>query len=248
MRIDCLSIFPQMIADALNHSIPARAQEKGLLEIVQHDIRDHTTDKHLKTDDIPYGGGAGMVFKPEPVVAALNAVRRPDSLVIHPSPAAPRMTQADVRMLSQRPHLVFIASRYEGLDQRIIDAHVDLEFAVADFVVSGGELPVAMMIDAVVRMLPGALGKQESFEADSFYDGLLDHPHYTRPPEFEGMEVPAVLREGHHEKIRIWRKQESLRRTLLYRPDLLALADLDKEARKLLHKLRAELDQDKPTT
>jgi len=238
MRIDCLSIFPEIITGALGHSIPARATDRGLLEIVQHDIRDYAADKHQKVDDIPYGGGAGMVFKPEPVVAAIRAVRSEEALVIHPSPAAPRLTQADVIALAERSHLVFVASRYEGLDQRVIDGHIDREYALGDFVISGGELACAMMIDAIVRMLPGAVGKEASIREDSFFDGLLDHPHYTRPPEFEGVPIPDVLLSGHHEAIRLWRKREALRRTLRYRPDLLEGRALDKEERAILEALR----------
>ena len=242
MRIDCLSIFPEIITGALGHSIPARARERGLLEILQHDIRDHTEDKHKKVDDIPYGGGAGMVFKPEPVVAAIRAVRTEAALVIHPSPAAPRLTQADVIELAGMPHLIFVASRYEGLDQRVIDHHIDREYALGDFVISGGELACAMMIDAVVRMLPGAVGKEASIREDSFFDGLLDHPHYTRPAEFEGNAIPEVLQSGHHEEIRRWRKREALRRTLRFRPDMLVHRELDKEERTILRELHNMTD------
>lgn len=239
MRIDCLSIFPEIIAGALSHSIPGKAQERGLLELYQRDIRDFANNKHNKTDDIPYGGGVGMVFKPEPLAAALESVRTPEMLVIHPSPAAPRLTQADIVALSGRSHLVFIASRYEGMDQRIIDRYVDREYSIGDYVISGGELAVAVMVDAIVRLLPGAIGKEESFKEDSFWDGLLDYPHYTRPPEFMGERVPEVLTSGHHEKIRLWRKEQALKRTLEHRPDLLEGRELDKEARAILKKLKS---------
>ncbi len=221
MRIDCLSIFPELIGDVLVHSIPGKAQERGLVSIHQHNIRDHAVDKHHKVDDIPYGGGAGMVFKPEPVVAAIRAVRSEEALVIHPSPAAPRLTQADIIELARAPHLIFLASRYEGLDQRVIDHFVDREYSIGDFVISGGELACAVMIDAIVRLLPGAIGKEESFQEDSFYTGLLDYPHYTRPPDFEGYCVPEVLQSGNHEKIRRWRREQARARTRRFRPDLL---------------------------
>ncbi len=240
MRIDCLSIFPEIIRGALSCSIPDKAREKGLVAIHCHDIRDYATDKHRKVDDTPYGGGAGMVFKPEPAAAAIAAVRGPDSLVIHPSPAAPRLKQADVVALSQRSHLIFLASRYEGVDQRVIDRCVDLEFSLGDFVISGGEMACAVIIDAVIRLLPGAIGKEESYREDSFFNGLLDCPHYTRPPEFEGAQVPKTLLSGNHELIRRWRKRQALARTLRYRPDLLETADLDEEARRTLAELRAE--------
>ena len=234
MRIDCLSIFPDAIRDALRHSIPGRAQSKGLVEVFHHDLRDYAADKHNKVDDIPYGGGVGMVFKPEPAVAALRALASKRSLVIHPSPAAPRLTQKDVMALSGEKHLIFLASRYEGLDQRVVDHFVDREYAMGDFVISGGELACAVMIDAIVRVIPGVLGKAASFQEDSFFSGLLDYPHYTRPPEFEGHQVPEVLQNGHHEQIRLWRKRQSLERTRLLRPDLLDAAGLDEEAQRML--------------
>jgi len=234
MRIDCLSIFPELIRDALEHSIPGKAQERGLLELHHHDLRAFTSDKHQKTDDIPYGGGVGMVFKPEPVAAALKLLRTPDCLVIHPSPAAPRLTQKDIVDLAGRPHLIFLASRYEGLDQRVIDHFVDREYCLGDFVISGGELAVAVMIDALTRLIPGAVGKSESVRQDSFSDGLLDYPHYTRPAVFEDLAVPEVLQNGNHEEIRRWRKRQALERTRLYRPDLLEAAALDAEARAML--------------
>lgn len=237
MRIDCLSIFPEIIGAALNYSIPKKAQERGILSIVQHNIRDFATDKHHKVDDIPYGGGVGMVFKPEPVTAAIESVRSPESIVIHPNPAAPVLRQPDILELSQTKHLVFVASRYEGMDQRVIDACVDREYSLGDFVISGGELAVAVMVDAIVRLLPGALGKASSYQEDSFFNGVLDYPHYTRPPVFNDMEVPEVLQSGNHERIRKWRKQEALRRTLVHRPDLIDQAELDAEAKKMLREL-----------
>lgn len=237
MRIDCLSIFPEIIAAALDYSIPKKAQERGIVSIQQHNVRDYALDKHHKVDDIPYGGGVGMVFKPEPTMAAIKAVSSPDAMVIHPNPAAPVLRQADIVELSQAKHLIFVASRYEGMDQRVIDACVDREYSLGDFVISGGELAVAVMIDAIVRLLPGALGKASSYVEDSFFNGLLDYPHYTRPPEHEGHAVPEVLQSGNHEHIRQWRKREALRRTLEFRPDLLKQADLDREARKMLREL-----------
>ena len=240
MRIDCLSIFPEIIRDSLAHSIPAIAQEKGLLSIHHHNVRDYAVDKHQRVDDIPYGGGAGMVFKPEPAVAAIRDLRTAQTCVIHPSPAAPRLQQRDVIELARLPHLVFLASRYEGLDQRVIDLFVDREYSLGDFVISGGELACATVIDAVVRMIPGAISKESSYQEDSFYQGLLDHPHYTRPPVFEDLAVPEVLQSGHHENIRKWRKEQALRRTHAYRPDLLEAAELDKEAIKMLATIQTE--------
>ena len=173
----------------------------------------------------PYGGGAGMVFKPEPVVEAIRAIRTEDALVIHPSPAAPRLTQQDIIELSHRSHLIFLASRYEGLDQRVIDHFVDREYTIGDFVISGGELACAVMIDAVVRLLPGAIGKESSYRQDSYFQGILDYPHYTRPADFEGLSVPEVLLSGNHEKIRLWREERAMARTRRFRPDLLEERD-----------------------
>jgi tRNA (guanine37-N1)-methyltransferase len=237
VKIDCLSIFPEIIAAALNYSIPKKAQDRGIVAIHQHNIRDFAHDKHHKVDDIPYGGGVGMVFKPGPTLEAIQSVKAEGALVIHPNPAAPVLRQKDILELSKAKHLIFVASRYEGMDQRVIDAVVDREYSLGDFVISGGELAVAVMIDAIVRLLPGALGKASSFEEDSFFNGLLDYPHYTRPPVFEEMEVPEVLQSGNHERIRKWRKREALRRTLIFRPDLLKSADLDKEAKQILREL-----------
>lgn len=229
-----------MIQDVLGYSIPAIAQDKDLLTLTHHDLRAWATDKHRNVDDSPYGGGAGMVFKPEPVTRAIHQLRSEQTLVIHPSPAAPRLTQAAILELAAADHLIFIASRYEGLDQRVIDHQVDREYSLGDFVISGGELAVAVMIDAITRILPGAIGKAASYEADSFFAGLLDYPHYTRPAVFEGYDVPEVLQNGNHEHIRRWRKRQSLARTLRFRPDLLATADLDDEARKMLAELQSE--------
>ena len=240
MDIDCLTIFPEIIEGALSASIPAKARERGLFSLQCHDLRQFTEDKHQKVDDIPYGGGVGMVFKPEPVIRGIRHLRREDTLVIHPSPAAPRLQQRDIVELSQRRHLLLIASRYEGMDQRVIDHHVDREYAIGDFVISGGELACAILIDALVRLIPGALGKSESFEADSFFNGILDYPHYTRPPEFEGHAVPDILQCGHHERIRLWRKRQALARTRKFRPDLLQSADLDAEALAILEDLASE--------
>lgn len=242
MHIDCLSIFPEIIEGALSASIPAKAREKGIYSLNHVDIRTFSGNKHHKVDDIPYGGGVGMVFKPEPVVRAIESVKKPGSLVIHPSPVAPLLKQKDILELSQHHHLILVASRYEGLDQRVIDNYVDREYCLGDFVISGGELACAVLIDAMIRLLPGALGKAESFEEDSFYHGLLDYPHYTRPPEFQGSDVPAVLQSGHHERIRQWRKKKALERTLRWRPDLLDQANLDKEAKAMLRTL--QMDQE----
>lgn len=240
MRIDCLSIFPEMIAGGLDASIVGKAQQRDLLTINQWNIRDFAEDKHHTVDDIPYGGGVGMVFRPEPTVAALRHVWQPHARVIHPSPAAPPFTQAIARELAQESHLIFIASRYEGLDQRVIDGWVDAEYSLGDYVISGGELAAAVMIDATARLVPGVIGKSESFQQDSFYQGLLDYPHYTRPPDFEGRKVPDILLSGHHERVRKWRKRQALMRTKALRPDLLKHCQDDDEAQAILRALDDE--------
>lgn len=227
MKIACASIFPDIIADSLRHSVIGKAQERGILQLVQVDIRDYTRDKHHRVDDIPYGGGVGMVFKPEPCIRAIRDHWSPGAVVIHPSPAAPRFDQNAARALAREPHLIFIASRYEGLDRRVVDAWVDCEFSLGDYVITGGELAASVMIDAIARLLPGTVGKADSVEQDSFFDGLLDYPHYTRPPDFETMRVPQVLLGGHHQKIDQWRRQEALKRTADLRPDLLEALGLD---------------------
>jgi len=244
VKIDCLSIFPEMIRDCLQYGVLGKAFERGLVDIDHHDIRAFTTDKHNRVDDVPYGGGAGMVFKPEPVVRALRHVTQPPCLVIHPAPAAPRFDQSVALELSEKlqsgTQLVFIASRYEGLDHRVVSQFVNREYALGDFIISGGEMAIAMMIDAILRFVPDVLGNPESHQTESFHDHLLEHPHYTRPPVFEGQGVPEVLQQGHHEHIRKWRKRESIKRTFMYRPDLLALAELDKEGRTMLAAIREE--------
>lgn len=246
MRIDCLSIFPELLSQVLSFGVIGKAQERDLIQIIQHDIRAYTRDKHQRVDDIPYGGGAGMVFKPDPVIYALRDIKKEHCLVIHPAPAAPRFDQNAAgeltELLIQGRQLIFIASRYEGLDHRVVEHYVDREYSLGDFIISGGELAVAAMVDATVRLLPNVLGNPESPETESFSEPLLEHPHYTRPPDFEGMEVPEVLLSGHHERIRLWRKRESLAKTLKLRPDLLAHAELDAESRAILNSLSEEHD------
>lgn len=245
MKIHCISIFPEIIQSALAHSIPGKAQERGLLELNCVQLRDFATDKHQKVDDIPYGGGVGMVFKCEPVVRALRHVASEESIVIHPTPAAPRFTHQVAADLAHASHLVFIASRYEGLDQRVIDRFVDRAYSLGDYVLSGGELAVAVMIDVILRFVPGNI-RAESYREDSFFNGILDHPHYTRPPDFEGLDVPEVLQHGNHEAIRLWRKTQALKRTLALRPDLLQSLALDAEAEAIIDRLRSESESTTP--
>ncbi|WP_078120676.1 tRNA (guanosine(37)-N1)-methyltransferase TrmD [Thiosocius teredinicola] len=235
MRFDVVSLFPEMF-DALRVGVTGRALERGLAEMVLWNPRDYTHDLHRTVDDRPYGGGPGMVMMVEPLRAALAEAKTaaPDSKVVYLSPQGRRFDQATARSLADEPGLVLLAGRYEGIDERLIEAYVDDEVSIGDYVLSGGELPAMVLMDAVIRLLPGALGHADSAEQDSYVDGLLDCPHYTRPEEIEGRTVPEVLKSGNHELIRRWRLQQSLGRTWLRRPDLLEGRELNSEERELL--------------
>ncbi len=219
LEVDVLTLFPAMIEGPLAQSIPGRIQEQGLALIRVHDLREFGLGRHRAVDDTPYGGGAGMILRPEPVVAAIEGLRRPDSLVILLDPVGEVFRQARAVDLVQRSHLVFVCPRYEGVDERI-RAFVDLELSIGDYVVTGGELPALVVIDAVIRLLPGAIDAQSTAE-ESFTGGLLEYPQYTRPPVFREMSVPAVLSSGDHGAVVRWRAAESLARTRQRRPDLL---------------------------
>jgi tRNA (guanine37-N1)-methyltransferase len=240
LEIDLLTLFPAMLEGPLSESIPGRIRDRGLAAIRVHDLRRWGLGRHRSVDDYPYGGGAGMVMRPEPVAAALDELRRPDSTVILLDPAGVRFDHGRAVALAAARHLVLVCPRYEGVDERI-RALVDVELSIGDFVVSGGELPALVVVDAVIRLLPGAIDAASTVE-ESFAEGLLEYPQYTRPPEFRGQGVPAVLVSGDHEAVRRWRLRESLRRTLERRPDLLAGRDLGPEATGLLEELRAERD------
>jgi tRNA (guanine37-N1)-methyltransferase len=243
MRIDVVTLFPEMVAQAAAIGVTGRALERGLWQLGVWNPRDFTTDNHKTVDDRPYGGGPGMVMMAEPLakaIAAAKAAQRAAGVaqprVLHLSPAGAPLTHARVMTLAQAQDAgyVLLAGRYEGIDERLLAREVDEEVAVGDFVVSGGELPALMVIDAIARQLPGALNDEQSAREDSFVDGLLDCPHYTRPEAYEGMAVPDVLLSGHHEKIRRWRLQQSLLRTRERRPDLMAGRALSKEETALL--------------
>lgn len=240
MRVHVLTLFPEMFAGPLDHSIVGRARQRGILEVQLVNIRDFTTDKHRIVDDTPYGGGPGMVMKPEPLFAAIESVRESSAThVILMDPQGHPFTQKRAWELAQKPHLVLVCGHYEGVDERVRTL-VDEELSIGDYVLTGGELPAMVVLDAVCRLLPGALGEAASAQEESFEDGLLDHPHYTRPAVFRGMAVPDVLLSGHHAEIRRWRRREALRRTWLRRPDLLASARLTDEDRRWLAELEAE--------
>ena len=237
MKIDVITIFPAMVDAGLAEGVVGRARTSGLLDIVVHNLRDFTTDKHHVVDDVPFGGGPGMVMKPEPFFAALGAIRAArgtPGAVILMSPAGERFTQQGARRLAGIAHLVLLCGRYEGIDERVREALATEEISIGDYVLSGGEVPALVVIDAVARLVPGVVGDEQSVEADSFTRGLLDYPHYTRPAEYEGRPVPEVLLSGHHAEIRRWRRETALQRTQERRPDLLATAALDADEREWL--------------
>jgi tRNA (guanine37-N1)-methyltransferase len=243
LNFEVLTLFPGILAGPLNESILKRGQEKGLLSVRTWNIRDYTEDKHRKTDDSPYGGEAGMVLKPEPIFRALDAVKASypgdDFFTVLLSPQGTLFDQRYAERLSgERRRVVLLCGHYEAVDERVKDALVDEELSIGDYVLTGGELAALVVIDAAARLVPGVLGDEESAYRDSFGDGLLDHPHYTRPAEFRGMQVPEVLLSGNHDAIMKWRRRESLRATLLKRPDLLETADLSDEDRKVLAELK----------
>ena len=232
MRLDFITIFPHMFDGFLAEGVIPRGVKQGLLDIRVWDLRDYTTDRHRSTDDEAYGGGPGMVMLGEPVFRCVEAIGAGHLLMT--SPQGRRFDQKVASELLAKEHLVFLCGRYEGFDHRVHEALRPEEVSIGDFVVSGGELPAMLMADAIGRLIPGVVGNTGSVEEDSFFRGLLDYPHYTRPEELRGMRVPDILLSGHHEKIRKWRKEQALRATLEKRPDLLESAELDAEAREIL--------------
>ena len=224
MKFDVVTIFPRMIEAGLAEGVVGRGIEKGVVDVRVHDLRAFTVDRHRTVDDVPYGGGPGMVMKVEPFVRALEAIRAErgtPAAVVLLSPQGRRFDQAEAGRLSALGHVVLLCGRYEGIDERVRDLVATEELSIGDFVVSGGETPALLVIDAVSRLVPGVVGDQESVEQDSFAQGILDHPHYTRPAEFAGRRVPDVLLSGHHAEVRKWRTAEALRRTQERRPDLI---------------------------
>ena len=247
MRFDLVTIFPRFFEGPLDDGIVGRAIGRGLVDVRVHDLRAFATDRHRSVDDVAYGGGPGMVFKPEPLVRAVEAIRdggEPPDAILLTSPQGRRFTQDAARRLAGRRHLVVLCGRYEGVDERVVDLVGVEEWSIGDYVLSGGELAALVIVDAVTRLLPGAVGDEQSVEADSFSRGLLDYPHYTRPAEYRGLSVPEVLVSGHHGEIRRWRKRQALRRTLERRPDLLQTAELDDEEREILRALMDEKGAD----
>ncbi|MCM3337277.1 tRNA (guanosine(37)-N1)-methyltransferase TrmD [Paenibacillus sp. MER TA 81-3] len=264
MRIDVLTLFPEMCEGVFNASILGKAREKGLVTLNTVNFRDYSTNKHSTVDDYPYGGGGGMVLKPDPIFAAVEDViakaeteglvrseqnidhAERDSSTVKPPriilmcPQGERFTQTKAEELAEESHLIFICGHYEGYDERIREHLVTDELSIGDYVLTGGELPAMVVIDSVARLLPGVLGNESSAVTDSFSTGLLEYPHYTRPAEFRGWKVPDVLISGHHANIEVWRREQALKRTLERRPDLLDSIELSDEEQKLLRRLKSE--------
>lgn len=246
MKISILTLFPKMFEGPLGLSILGRAQTQKLLNITIWDIRDFAGNKHRVVDDTPYGGGAGMVLKPDVVTRCIDHVKESNSgPVIYLTPQGVPFTQGRAQSLATHEELIFLCGHYEGLDERVRQGWVDHEISIGDYVLTGGELPAMVVIDAVARLIPGVLGTQESADYDSFMDGLLEHPHYTRPAEFKNELVPEVLLSGNHKRIQQWRLKESLKRTLERRPDLLEGRYFSKEEQLILADLKANCDPER---
>ena len=243
MKFDIVTIFPRMVTAGLAEGVVSRGIERGLVDVVVRDLRDFTTDRHRSVDDVAYGGGPGMVMKPEPLVEAVSAVTkergRPGAVVLL-SPQGRHFTQGEAERLGGLGHVVLLCGRYEGVDERVRTLLATEELSIGDYVLSGGELAALVVVDAVCRLIPGVVGDAASVAQDSFGRGLLDYPHYTRPAEVGGQAVPGVLLSGNHAEVRRWRKREALVRTLERRPDLLEDAVLDEEEQELLRQLKKE--------
>ena len=237
MKIDILTLFPNMFIPFKEESIIKRAIQKGVVDINVIDFREYSLDKHHHVDDTPYGGGAGMVLRPEPIFDCIDQIESPRHIILL-SPQGKTFKQEDAMRLAKMEHLVFICGHYEGFDERIRFL-ADEQLSIGDYVLTGGELPAMVISDSIIRLLDGAI-KKESYEDDSFASGLLEYPQYTKPASYRGMDVPEVLQNGNHELIRKWRKKESLRNTYINRPDLLEEKELDKEALKMLEEIKKE--------
>jgi tRNA (guanine37-N1)-methyltransferase len=252
MHVDILTLFPEMFRGPLNESILKRAQESGRLSVALHNIRDYAADKHHITDDAPYGGGGGMVMKPEPIFRAVESILgiaaasdcAPDIPIVLLTPQGRRFTQEVARQLARHQRMVLICGRYEGVDERVRAHLANDELSIGDYVLTGGEIPAMVVVDAVTRLLPGVLGDPGATLEDSHAEGLLEYPHYTRPADFRGWQVPEMLLSGHHARIAQWRREQALRRTWERRPDLLERAELSEADRAFLRKLRQTDDEE----
>lgn len=243
MKFDIVTIFPKMIDASLSEGVVARGIASGVIDVQVHDLRDFTTDRHRSVDDVPYGGGPGMVMKPEPLmraVAHIAASRGTPAAVVLLSPQGRTFTQREAARLAALGHVALLCGRYEGMDERVRELVATEELSIGDYVLSGGELPALVVVDAVSRLVPGVVGDEQSVAEESFSRGLLDYPHYTRPADVAGRRVPDVLLSGHHAEVRRWRRKAALARTLERRPELLADAALDEEDRRLLEEIKKE--------
>lgn len=245
MKFQIVTLFPEIFESPLRESILGRAQRQGLIEVETHQLRRWAQGRHLTTDDAPYGGGDGMVMKPEPLYRAVTELKQqlPTAPVLLMTPQGTRFNQVHAQRLSSAKGLIFLCGRYAGFDERVRQTLVDEEFSIGDFVLTGGELPALVMIDAIARHIPGVLGSEDSVGSDSFADGLLEYPQYTRPSMFNGVAVPEVLLSGDHGRIKAWRREQQLLRTLQRRPDLLEQADLTADDLQVLERLAQQMDE-----
>lgn len=242
MRIDVITLFPELVQAVVEHGVVGRAADRGLVTVKLWNPRDYTADRHRTVDDRPYGGGPGMLMKVEPLKACIDAVRQetPGAKLVYLSPQGQLIKQDRINRVVQQQNLIFLCGRYEGVDERLIQQQVDEEWSIGDYVISGGELAAMICIDAITRQIPGSLGHEDSADLDSFSAGLLDCPHYTRPEIIDGLKVPEVLLNGHHQQIQDWRDKQALGRTWQRRPDLLQQLDLDDRQKRLLQEFKVE--------
>ncbi|MBC8588808.1 tRNA (guanosine(37)-N1)-methyltransferase TrmD [Paratissierella segnis] len=242
MKFDILTIFPEFFQILDEFSIIGRAIEENIIQINNVNIRDFSNDKHKRVDDYPFGGGPGMIMKPEPIFEAINSVKNENSKVIYLSPQGKKLNQKMANSLSKESHLILLCGHYEGIDNRIIENFVDEEISIGDYVLTGGEIPALVLIDCITRLIPGTLKSDESFIDESHYNEWLEYPQYTRPREFNGLKVPDVLLEGNHRKINEWRKYQSIKTTLEKRPDLIENIEFTKEEEAILKALRVDMN------
>lgn len=241
MRIDILTLFPEIFENFERWSMVGRTIDKGLVSLNKLNIRDFSKDKHKRVDDYPYGGGPGMVMKPEPIYRAIKKIESKNSIIIYLSPQGKVYDQQLANSLSKEEHLILLCGHYEGIDNRIVENYVDLEISIGDYVLTGGEIPAMVLIESVIRLLPGALSRDESYENESHYNGLLEYPQYTRPRNFNGLAVPDILLSGDHKKIEDWRKYKSLENTYIKRPDLLNKLQLTDEEIEILEDIKEKI-------
>ncbi|MEO0102552.1 MAG: tRNA (guanosine(37)-N1)-methyltransferase TrmD [candidate division WOR-3 bacterium] len=244
MLCHILTIFPEYFTGILKTGVLRIAEEKNLLNVSLINLRNFTDNSYRTVDDYPYGGGSGMIMKPEPIFRAVESVKKNNSYIILTSPSGRKFDQKLAKELSKREHLIFISGRYKGVDERVRKYLVNDEISIGDFILSGGEAACAVILEAIVRLIPGVVGDEESINTDSFVSGILDSSYYTRPADYQGYKVPEILLSGDHEKIRIWRRKEALKRTLLRRPDLLENINLTTEDLKLLEEIKKEIGKE----